>query len=550
MSAMRLEPIFMDYFRQLFKIASMSCFRQGLCILALALSCALPASRAAASGPEQTNVIVIANQNVPASLEAARYYLAARGLPEASLCVLDLPSGELISRSIYDLKLREPLLEFLRKNNFIEQKQRNPNEVQPHASKWLTLRSSVQCLVPVYGVPVKIADTKFPLAVKISSALGKGLYRDSAAVDSELALLLAAPYVIEGPHNNPLYDQYALIPSPSGEGAPLLVSRLDGPDIESVKNMIDGALFAERYGLCGRMYFDLQETSDPLYYAGDHWIREASERFAREGYECHLDRTANVFPPEYPMTDATLYFGWYTEHVTEPFTRKDFRFLPGAVAYHIHSASAKILRGRTRYWTGPLLAAGAAASMGAVGEPYLGMSPNLDIFSDRLCSGSSMGAAALFSLRALSWQTTVTGDPLYAPFRYPLDVQIRHLQEDGRPEIEWAWLRKVNLMVRAGALNPALEFCREKIAETGSLVLREKLADLYVKNALYNDAVEQYRAVLAAAADAGTAMRVGARLLLLLRLQNRADAADELENELKQKWKDSPFLPWLDTARP
>jgi len=188
--------------------------------------------------------------------------------------------------------------------------------------------------------------------------------------------------------------------------------------------------------------------------------------------------------------------------------------------------------------------------MGAVGEPYLGMSPNLDIFSDRLCSGSSMGAAALFSLRALSWQTTVTGDPLYAPFRYPLDVQIRHLQEDGRPEIEWAWLRKVNLMVRAGALNPALEFCREKIAETGSLVLREKLADLYVKNALYNDAVDQYRAVLAAAADAGTAMRVGARLLLLLRLQNRADAADELENELKQKWKDSPFLPWLDTARP
>lgn len=502
-----------------------------------------------AEGQPRADVVVIANKNVPDSLEAARYYLSARDISEANLCLLDLPAGEIISRDFYDLRLRDPLLEFLRAGKFIDQKQRDPKDVRSHESAWMTTRSSVRYLVPVYGVPVKIADTKLPLAVKISSALGKGLYRDMAAVDSELALALAGAYPLEGLYNNALYDQYAVMVPREGI-APLLVSRLDGPDVETVKNMIDGTLFAERYGLCGRMYFDLQETSDPGYYAGDHWIREAYERFSREGYECYLDRSPPVLPADYPMTDAALYFGWYTEHVTGPFKSKNFRFAPGAIAYHIHSSSAKMLRTRTRYWTGPLLAAGAAASMGAVSEPYLGMSPNLHIFSDRLCAGGRFGDAAAFSLRALSWQFTVAGDPLYAPCRYSLDEQIQHLQEDKRPEIEWAYLRKVNLMVRNGALNPALDFCRGKIAETGSLVLKEKLGDLYLKNAIYPEAIEQYRAVLDNTVSDGTAMRVGARLLMLLRLQGRTAAADELAAELKQKWKDSPLVTWLDSGHP
>ncbi|MGD9874280.1 MAG: TIGR03790 family protein [Kiritimatiellia bacterium] len=525
----------------------MNSFERLFCILSLAAACLLPAVPAWAAGEPRTDVIVIANSNVPGSLEVARNYLAARNIPESNLCLLDLPAGEIISRDFYDQRLRDPLLEIMRAGKFIEQKERDPKEVKPHESKWITIKASIRYLVPVYGVPVKIADTKFPLAVKVSSALGKGYYRDTAAVDSELAMALAVGWSLEGPYNNALHDQFALIPSKEGT-LPLLVARLDGPDVQTAKNMIDGALFAERYGLCGRMYFDSQETSDPGYYAGDHWIREAYERFSREGYECHLDRSMAVFQSDYPMSDAALYFGWYTEHVTGPFKRSGFKFAPGAIAYHIHSASAKMLRTRTRYWTGPLLAAGAAVSMGAVSEPYLTMSPNLDILSDRICGGSGFGDAAVFSLRALSWQFTIAGDPLYAPFRYPLEQQISHLQEDKRPEIEWAYVRKVNLMVRGGALNPALEFCREKIAETGSLVLKEKLGDLYVKNAIYSDAIEQYRAVLNETSDDSTAMRVGARLLTLLRLQGRTAGADELEAELKEKWKGSPLLTWLDSA--
>lgn len=515
--------------------------------MAAAIGLAALAARAADDPAQQT--VVLANANVPESVELARHYLDARGIPEDHLCLLDLPRGEKISRGLYEIRLRDPLLAFLRERKLVDQVRRDPKTVRAHETGWTTVSSSIRYIVSIYGVPVRVADTRPAVLAAVSKRLGGLGSRNDAAVDAELAGLLDPGYDIAGPRQNPLYNQlsWAAAGRPAGV---LAAARLDGPNADTVRRMIDDAIRVERYGLQGRGYFDSRGIRDASYETGDHWIQEAYQRFLREGYECVLDESDRVWGTAYPMEDAAVYFGWYTEEVAGPFLRPGFAFREGAVAYHIHSASAVSLRSSSAYWAGPLLARGAAATMGAVAEPFLSLTPQLDIFADRLCGGETFGDSAYLSMSAVSWQVTVVGDPLYRPFRYTLDEQIRHLEEDGRPETEWAYVRKINLLVRDGWFNPALDYARAKLKEKDSLVLREKLGDLYLKNELVPEAVEQYRQVVDRAATAETAIRVGARLLLVWRLQKDDAAADGLEADLRAKWKDSPLLPWLETARP
>jgi uncharacterized protein (TIGR03790 family) len=503
-------------------------------------------------GEERANqTVVLANQIVPASVELARHYIQARSIPESHLCVLDLPSGEIISRGFFEDRLREPLLEFLRGQKLIEQVPRNPKNVLRHESPWTTISSSVRYVVSMYGVPLRIADTRLRLAAYMFDRARQMNEKDSASVDSELALLLFPGYEIGGPHLNPAYGGIQWSERSPAAQWMLVAARLDGPDPGTVRRMIDDALWAERYGLLGRAYFDGRGiTNSGGYQMGDYWIDEAWERFLREGYECSHDDAEPMWGTAYPMENAVVYMGWYAETMAGPFTRADFRFRRGAVAYHIHSSSATRLRSSSEYWAGPLLARGAAATMGAVSEPFLSFTPQLQLFADRLCRGETFGESAYLSQASVSWQITVVGDPLYDPFRYSLDQQIENLEKDGLPDVEWAYVRKVNLLVREGALSPALDYCRRKLEQRDSLVLRERLGDLYARNELLREAAEQYERVATQAVTAETAVRVGAHWLIVLKILGRTDEAARREAELREKWKDSPVVSWLDTAKP
>jgi len=44
------------------------------------------------------------------------------------------------------------------------------------------------------------------------------------------------------------------------------------------------------------------------------------------------------------MSDCALYYGWYAGNVAGPFSQPGFKFVPGAIAAHIHSYSAATLR--------------------------------------------------------------------------------------------------------------------------------------------------------------------------------------------------------------
>lgn len=488
---------------------------------------------------EPAQVVVVANQRLTNSVALARHYLSARGIPENNLVLVSLPEQETLARGVFETALRDPLLAVLRSRGLVEQVQRAASDVRPHETGWQTVKSSVRAVVCLRGVPLRIASTQHPWLVKAAHHLESPFYGDGAAVDSELSLLLADAYPLAGRVANPAYRHLRL--AELGESAQklLIATRLDAADDATVRRMIDDAVAVERTGLEGRAYFDLRAAREDGYALGDYWMEESAERLAREGVECVVDRHDGIFGPAYPMEAPVYYLGWYTEEVVGPFLRPDFRFARGAIAYHLHSASARSLRDPKRYWAAPLLAAGACATLGAVDEPLLGLTPDLLVLTDRLCRGLTFGESALLSLPGLSWQITVIGDPLYRPWA----------PERGGGGGEWGVIREVNRMVRLGRFNSALELLRRRLRDEPLPAWREKLGDLYAAGDLPREAGQAYQEAVRAAPSAPFAVRVSAKAQGALRAAGQREEALKLDAEVRARWAGHPCLQALETPR-
>jgi hypothetical protein len=201
----------------------------------------------------------------------------------------------------------------------------------------------------------------------------------------------------------------------------MLVCRLDGPSVATVKNMIDGAIAAEQGGLDGFAYVDMRGISDGPMAVGDRWLAGAADELRHFGMPVVMDTLPDLFPDDFPMEHAAIYLGWYSGSIQGPMAKPAFRFVPGAVAVHIHSFSAATLRDSHANWAAPLLAHGAAATLGNVYEPYLGLTTNLDFFADRLRNGFTFAESSYAAQPVLSWMATFVGDPLYRPFQDGID---------------------------------------------------------------------------------------------------------------------------------
>ena len=354
-------------------------------------------------------VAVIYNSNIPESKQLAEYYTQMRNIPAGNLIGLPLSSAGQISREVYNTTLRAPLWKVFSDRNWWTLGRTPQGTIMPSSCKITTL-------VCMRGVPFKIQrqaippdqigkDTKLPPHFASSN---------EAAVDSELAMFGVQGTPILGPLNNPYYKKSQ---SFGDFNIPymLLVGRIDGPDFATCKRMISDAIATEAKGLWGMCYLDIAKKGGG-YSSGDQWLESIAKLNDSIGIPTVIDRNKQTFTTNYPMNDAALYYGWYTGHKNGPLLNKDFRFRRGAVAVHLHSFSAASLRDANSRWTGPLLAKGAAATVGNVYEPYLQLTHNFDILHDRLINGYSLVEAAYMALPALSWQNVVLGDPLYRPF--------------------------------------------------------------------------------------------------------------------------------------
>lgn len=448
-------------------------------------------------------VVVIYNARMPGSKEVADYYAAKRNIPRGQVFGFDLTTNEDISRREFTDSLQKPLAKKLESkklwhmgSEIIPATNNSPGKVI-----WKVKQSKIRYAVLCYGVPLRI-EPDLELKEKIDPEMRPELRRNGAAVDSELALLprIEQKVPLTGPVMNPCYTlTNASMLNPTN--GILLVTRLDGPSAEIARGLVDKALEAETNGLCGRGYFDSRNvpTNSP-YALGDRWILAAAEICKIfGGFDTVVDTNANTFPADFPMSQIGIYCGWYDENASGPFAQKTVEFMPGAFAYHLQSYSAATLRSTTQHWVGPLLAKGATFSMGSVDEPYISGTPDISVFCARwFVQDFTFGEAAYACQETLSWQTTVIGDPLYAPFGKPLQTLMQE-QHDAHNEkaLAWSYLRSANIGLMHGRRPAeAVAFLQSVYLTQKSAVLTEKLGDLFDELGKPASTVEAYENAL------------------------------------------------------
>lgn len=394
---------------------------------------------------EPAEVVVVANRNAANSVPLARFYMQKRHIPAANLAVLRTVTNEACTRREYNLHIATPLRRFL--ENF-------PNS------------GHIRCLVLMSGMPLKIRASdvnrtqRLEMLQKVvrqltakkaklpsgsntqSTQLRRNLEKvrseiaalhtltDQAAVDSEISLVRAGRYPLQGWVPNPFFygfrhKEFSIITKEQV----LMVSRLDGPIPKIVRRMVTDSLQAEKKGLSGIAYFDARYKMPPKrpasgYALYDYSIHQAA-RFIRKMriLPVVVEDTPALFAPG-QCPKAALYCGWYSlgKYIDA------FAWQKGAVGYHIASSECATLRRKdSRVWCKMMLAKGAAATIGSVYEPYVQAFPLPEIFFTYLTDGYlSLAECYLVSLPYLSWQMVLAGDPLYRPFAKRHGGSIQH----------------------------------------------------------------------------------------------------------------------------
>ncbi|MES2657872.1 MAG: TIGR03790 family protein [Verrucomicrobiota bacterium] len=373
--------------------------------LLLVLLAALPWVARAAISPEA--VAILYNETVPESKRLAEIYREARKIPKDNVIGLEMPVAADISREDYERSILKPLRGQFDARDWWVRRSEGGGVTLPVVNK-------IRVLVVMRGVPLRIQPTPKPAPPPGTPAPPQDPVKghDEAAVDSELAM-----FGVEGlPLDGVLQNKYYKADKPVADAnVPFLVltARIDAPTAAICERMIRDAVETETTGLWGRAYVDIANK----FPQGDQWLEEVVKTDLAAGIPTVVDRFNDTYPLNYPMTDCSLYYGWYDWNISGPFLNTRFQFRKGAVAMHLHSFSAQQLTDGTKNWCGGLLARGAAVTVGNVYEPYLHLTHDFGIIQQKLLAGYTWGEACWMAMPVTSWQGVVLGDPLYRPFR-------------------------------------------------------------------------------------------------------------------------------------
>jgi hypothetical protein len=262
-----------------------------------------------------------------------------------------------------------------------------------------------------------------------------------------------------------------------------MVTRLDALEPAEVRRMILDGIRAEEEGLWGWGYIDLRGTTETGYIRGEQWIAEAGEQLRHHGIPVITDDLPETIQEGFPVTDAAAYYGWYAGDIDGPFAPSSFRFVPGAVAVHLHSYSAATFREPGKCWTAPLISRGAGISLGNVAEPYLPFTTNLGLFSGALLSGDNVATAYYRAQPVLSWMSVCVGDPLYRPYA--------KLNAGGGPA-PWGGYHDL-VMAHNGDVMAAAPDLRAKALELGESLYLEALGNAQMSAGKNGLAAESFR---------------------------------------------------------
>ncbi len=518
-------------------------------LLALATGAVWPAL---AGDPAPTReakaTIVVFNTKAPESRSLAGYYALSRRIPPEQVIGLDCPVEEEITRAQFTTTIEEPLRKIFSERGWWTLRE---NE----QGKTAVVDGRIRYVALIRGMPLKIKTTIQPPAPDKPAPPrpnGGDPVRgvDEASVDSEIACLGAFDNERFGIIVNPYFRRFAPVIDSAVTGGLLLVARLDAPSADTVRRMIDDSLRAEKEGLYGWAYIDRRSVPESGYREGDEWLQTAAGECWNSGIPVILDNVPDILPTGFPVTDAALYYGWYAWTVGGAMAGPDLQFSPGAVAVHIQSFSAATLRDANANWAGPLVARGAAATIGNVYEPYLDLTVHLDIFNERLLQGFTLAESAYMGLKVLSWMNVVVGDPLYRPF----DAARRAGWAEGAPASAAPWITLGDTLRKAGRSGLTQTVYLSRLArESGSGLdyealgmlqsfygePRDALASLEAASAAYRQPAESFRTViervriLQSIGDKAAALKLIDRTAQRPQTPERAKLLTDLRNEIE-----------------
>jgi uncharacterized protein (TIGR03790 family) len=265
--------------------------------------------------------------------------------------------------------------------------------------------------VTTLGVPLRIRGS------------GDRFENTGAAVDSELTLLYAkmsgSKFPISGVVPNPFFGRKtAAFKHPD---FPIyLVTRLAGYDFDDVRRMIDRSLDAADRGM---FVIDLDFDEDR---PGNNWLRAAAKELPRD--RVVLDESSK---PLYDLKEVIGYASWGSNDKNRKRRFGGFEWLPGSIATEFVSSNGRTFARPPDNWTitnwenpagffanspqsltADYIHEGASGCSGHVAEPYLGLTPRPDLLLPAYLSGRNLAESYWLSIRALSWQNIVVGDPL------------------------------------------------------------------------------------------------------------------------------------------
>lgn len=496
---------------------------------------------------EAAATLVVFNTRDPESRALADYYAERRYIPSEQVIGLDCPTDEEITREQYTDTIETPLGKLFERKAWWEVRKGFEEQTEITGSR-------IRYVALMRGMPLKIRTTIIPPSPDKPAPPrpnGGDAVRghDEASVDSELSVLGAFREDHFGIVNNPYFRRFAPILDSSVTSGLLLVCRLDAPTADTVRRMIDDSLEAERNGLYGWAYIDRRSIPESGYKDGDEWLQAAATECWNEGIPVILDNVPATFPAAFPITDAALYYGWYEWTLGGAFATSEKPFCRGAVAVHIQSFSAQTIRNPQANWVAPLLTRGAAATMGNVYEPYLDLTPHLDIFNERLLNGFTLAESAYSSIKVLSWMNVVIGDPLYRPF----GAAQRGSWNIRTPESAAPWLALQKELRKGARSGLAQKLYLAKMAREsrsglnyealGSLQSfydepREALSSLEAAGAVYEHPAEIFRTIieririLQSIGDKTAALKLIERTLQREQPPDRAKLLNDLRNEV------------------
>lgn len=373
--------------------------RAGVWLCLLSLTCP-----AALAGQATDNVLLVINDNSPASVEVGEYYAKKRAIAQDHVVHIKTVPTEVVDRAEYSRAIKTPIGTWISKNGF---------------------QDRILFLVLAKGVPLRIAGTEGPDGT-------------TASVDSELTLLYRELLGMAPPVAGRVPNPYFLADRPVADAKPFtrldsdvyLVTRLDGFTVDDARKAIDRASAPSQDGK-----IVLDEKAALVDRGGDQWLRQAAERLRQSGA---ADRVLLEETRDLAATSAPV-LGYYSWGSNDPANlRRQFglRFANGAIAGMFVSTDGRTFAEPPTDWkpsdpngrgpkfggtfqslAGDLIRDGMTGIAAHVAEPYLDATIRPQILFPAYLSGLTLAESFYLAMPFLSWQTIVVGDPLCAPFK-------------------------------------------------------------------------------------------------------------------------------------